>query len=467
MMLKFDDAFEIVMRSAHRLGTEHVSIAHALNRVLAEDVVSDIDMPLFNKATMDGFACRRADLANELTVIETVPAGTMPKRTIGQNQCAKIMTGAVVPEGADCVIMVEHTESVAEGSRKAGSQNRIRFTPLESLGSEGKQKAKNSLTGFTGSSTEDNICLKGQDVKKADVVLKSGQLIKPQHIAVLASVGCVQPVVSLQPRVGIIATGDELVEPCEKPEAGQIRNSNAYQITAQVTSAFAIAKDYGIVPDSAEAIDAVVKKAIVENDVVIVSGGVSVGDYDLVREILQQNNVKLLFERVAVRPGRPTVFGIKNLTAESAEIAEKKLKLENSTVSTNSVEQNEHNTQYAIRNTKFVFGLPGNPVSTFVTFELLVKPFLFKLMGHDFKAIVTHRQLEKTITRGLLLRGDSKKTERDSWLPIIFTKDGKIRKIEYHGSAHINALCEADGLICIPAGIAEIKEGTTVAVRQI
>jgi len=171
MMLKFDDAFEIVMRSAHRLGTERLGIDHALNRVLAEDVVSDIDMPLFNKSTMDGFACRRADLANELTVIETVPAGTMRKRTIGQNQCAKIMTGAVMPEGADCVIMVEHTQSVAEGSRKAGSQNKIRFT---------------------GSSTEDNICLKGQDVKKADVVLKSGQLIKPQHIAVLASVGCVQ-----------------------------------------------------------------------------------------------------------------------------------------------------------------------------------------------------------------------------------------------------------------------------------
>jgi len=163
--------------------------------------------------------------------------------------------------------------------------------------------------------------------------------------------------------------------------------------------------------------------------VVIVSGGVSVGDYDLVREILQQNSVKLLFEKVAVKPGRPTVFGISDEA--------------------------------------FCFGLPGNPVSTFVTFELLVKPFLFKMMGHDFKAVITHRQLKKTITRGTLLRGNSKKTERDSWLPILFTKDGKIRKIEYHGSAHINALCEADGLICIPAGIAEIKEGNTVAVRQI
>jgi len=392
MMLKFDDAFEIVMRSAHRLGAERIDIAHALNRVLAEDAVSDIDMPLFNKATMDGFACRRADLANELTVIETVPAGTMPKRTIGQNQCAKIMTGAVVPEGADCVIMVEYTENVAE--------NKIRFT---------------------GSSTEDNICLKGEDVKKADLVLKSGELIKPQQIAVLASVGCVQPLVSLQPRVGIIATGDELVEPSEKPAAYQIRNSNGLQLAAQVARASAIATNYGIAADTEEAIEAMLKKAVTENDVVILSGGVSVGDYDFVRDILEKNNIELLFEKIATKPGRPTVFGISDEA--------------------------------------FCFGLPGNPVSTFVIFELLVKPFLFKMMGHNFKPAISHRQLEKTITR--------KKTERDSWLPVVFTDNDKVIKIEYHGSAHINALCEADGLICIPAGIAEIKEGNTVAVRQI
>jgi len=413
-MLKFDDAFEIVMSSARRLGSERVAIDHALNRVLAEDIVSDIDVPPFNKSAMDGFACRRADLANELTVIETIPAGMMPKRTIGQDQCAKIMTGAVVPEGADCVIMVEHTESVAE--------NKIRFT--------GSSLVLSRVEG-----TEDNICLKGQDIKKKDIVLKSGELIKPQHIAVLASVGCVQPVVSLQPRVGIIATGDELVEPREKPAAWQIRNSNAYQLAAQVAYASAVPTDYGIVPDTEQAIDAVLKKAIAENDVVILSGGVSVGDYDLVREILRKNNVKLLFERVAVKPGRPTVFGVYSSCETS------------------------RSTQYAVRNTKFVFGLPGNPVSAFIMFELLVKPFLFRMMGHDYKSAVSHRHLEKTITR--------KNTERDSWLPVVFIDDDKVAKIEYHGSAHINALCKADGLVCIPAGVAEIKEGATLAVRQI
>jgi molybdopterin molybdotransferase len=391
-MIKFDDAFEIMMVSARRLGTERVDIDCALNRVLAETIVSDIDMPPFNKSAMDGYACRRTDLANELTIIETIPAGLLPKKSIGENQCAKIMTGAVVPEGADCVIMVEYTENSAE--------NRVRFT---------------------GSNTADNICLKGEDIKKGDVVLRAGCNIAPRHIAVLASHGCVKSLVSVQPRVGIIATGNELVEPGQKPAACQIRNSNGFQLAAQVENAAAIATNYGIAVDTEEAIEAKVKKATAENDVVILSGGVSEGDYDLVREILEKNNIKLLFEKVAVKPGKPMVFGV------SDEV--------------------------------FCFGLPGNPVSTFVMFELLVKPFLFKMMGHDFRPAVIHKQLEKTIKR--------KKTDRDSWLPVIFINDNKVAKIEYHGSAHINALCEADGLLRILAGVAEIKEGTTVAVRQI
>lgn len=391
-MLKFDDAFEIVMDSARQLGTERVGIERSLNRVLAEDIASDRDLPPFNKSAMDGFACRRAELGNELTIIETIPAGYTPTKTVGKNECSKIMTGAVVPEGADCVIMVEYTEKT--------SDNKIRFI---------------------GAETADNICLKGEDIKKGEVVVRSGIRILAQHIAVLASLGCTKPLVSVQPRIGIIATGSELVEPAQKPSACQIRNSNAFQLAAQVTNSASIATNYGIVVDTEEAIDSIFKKAAAENDVLIFSGGVSMGDYDLVPGILEKNNVKLLFEKVAVKPGKPTVFGVSN------EI--------------------------------FCFGLPGNPVSTFIIFELFVKPFLFKMMGHDFKPVVSYGQLEKTIT--------SKKTERDSWLPVVFTDNNKVAIIEYHGSAHINALSEADGLLCIPTGIAELKEGTTVAVRQI
>ena len=391
-MLKFDEAFEIMMGSARRLGTERVEIDRVLNRILSEDVISEIEMPPFNKSAMDGFACRRADLANELTIIETIPAGLLPKRVIGPNQCAKIMTGAVVPEGADCVIMKEYVEIPTENTLR-----------------------------FVGQETEDNICLKGEDIKKGDIVLRAGCKIAPQHIAALASHGCVKPLVSLQPRVGVIATGDELVEPSEKPAAGQIRNSNGFQLAAHVESVGATAMNYGIAADTKKTLNDMVAKAIGENDVVILSGGVSVGDYDLVREILKANNVKLLFEKIAVKPGRPMVFGVSDKA--------------------------------------FCFGLPGNPVSTFVMFELLVKPFLYRIAGHDFKPAVTHKRLGKTITR--------KKTYRDSWLPVVFMENGNVVQIEYHSSAHINALCEAEGLICIPAGAAEIRKGTTVVVRQI
>ena len=381
-----------MISSARQLGSERVELGRAFNRALAEDVVCDTDMPPFNKSVMDGFACRRADLRNELTVVETIPAGVMPEKTIGRNQCAKIMTGAVVPEGADCVIMIEHTEAVA--------RNRIRFI---------------------GKDTDTNIAARGEDVKKGDVILRAGVLLKAQHIAVLASCGCARPLVTIAPRVGIIATGDELVEPDQKPTPYQIRNSNSLQLAAQVAGASAIPTNYGIVADTKEKISAVLKKAMAENDVVIISAGVSVGDYDLVRDILKENGVKILFESVAVKPGRPTVFGVSDKA--------------------------------------FCFGLPGNPVSGFVMFELLVKPFLYKMMGHDFKPTSSRGQLEKTITR--------KAIERDSWLPVVLRENGKISALEYHGSAHINALCEADGFFCVPAGVTEIKEGTTVAVRQI
>lgn len=392
--MKFDDAFEIVMNSARLPGTERLGIEDddLLNRILAEDVTSDIDVPPFKKSLRDGFACRRADLGEELTIIETIPAGSQPKKAVGQKQCAGIMTGAAVPDGADCVIMAEYTESTAK--------NRIRFV---------------------GGSTEDNIRPKGEEVKKADVVLRAGCKICPAHIAVLASSGCVDPLVALQPRVGIIATGSELVEPGRKPSACQIRNSNGFQLAAQAANAGAITKNYGIAPDTENAIDRTLKQAMAENDVVILSGGVSAGDYDIVRQILENNNIEILFEKIAVNPGRPMVFGV------SDEV--------------------------------FCFGLPGNPVSAFIMFELLVKPFLYKMMGHDFKPAVARMQLERTLRRKI--------SEKDLWLPIQFTKNGKATSIQHHGSGHINAFCQADGLLCMSAGVAEIREGTTVGIRLI
>ena len=389
-MIPFEKAYEIVLGRARDLDTEEVVLHDALHRILADDVRSDIDMPPFNKSAMDGYACRRCDLEHELTVAETIQAGTPPTKAIGDRQCAKIMTGAMLPEGADCVIMIEFTEEVRGG-----------------------------VVRFTASSTRDNICRKSEDIHAGEVVLRKGTRIGPQHIAVLATVGCVRPKVHRKARVGIIATGDELVEPCERPGPSQIRSSNSYQLYAQVLAADAAPTYYGIARDTENEIDAALKRAIAQNDVVLISGGVSKGDYDFVPGVMQRNGIEILFDSIAMKPGKPTTFGV------SPEI--------------------------------YCFGLPGNPVSTFIQFEILVKPFLYKLMGHDFHAPHSVLPLAERIV--------PERTERETWVPVKITPDGRVAPREYHGSAHINALCQADGLIIIPIGSGALEEGTLVRVR--
>jgi molybdopterin molybdotransferase len=390
MMIAFEQALQIVLNCARPLGTERVDVRESLGRILAEDVASDMDMPPFDKSLVDGYACRRADLAGDLHVIETIQAGASPTSSVGPGRCAKIMTGAAVPAGADCVVMIEQTEDV--------DPETIRFTDQR---------------------TRDNIAGKASDIGTGQVVLRKGTCIAPQHVAVLASVGCTRPLVANRPRVALVAGGDELVEPAAVPGPSQIRNSNSVQLAAQLQAVGAAVRDYGTVKDVAAEIDRVLKAALGENDVVLISGGVSVGDFDFVPSILRQNNVQLRFEKVAVKPGKPTIFGV----SEKA----------------------------------FCFGLPGNPVSTFVTFELLVKPFLYKLMGHDYSPVRVQMCLDETVTR--------KDTERQSWAPVELTGDAAVRPVEYHGSAYILALCQADGLISMDIGVAGLEKGTRVSVR--
>ena len=399
-MLPFEEALRTVLDSAHRLGSEHVDIAHAVNRILAEDVESDMDMPPFDRAVVDGYACRREDLANELTIIETIRAGTLPKKAIGPNQCIKIMTGAPVPKGADCVVMVEFTARLSSPKSENRTEGTIRFV---------------------GEKTDDHIRPQGEDIRVGQVVLLKGTRIKPQHIAVLASVGHVRPLVTKRPRVAIIATGNELVEPGLKPAPSQIRNSNSPQLAAQLESVGAVVRSYGIARDTADDIDSVFKRAAAENDVVTISGGVSMGDFDFVPGILRQNNIELLFEKIAFKPGKPTVFGMSEKV--------------------------------------YCFGLPGNPVSTFAVFELLVKPFLYKLMGHTYAPANVQMPLGESIR--------STDTKRQNWIPVTITEAGMLEHIEYHGSAHIGALRIADGLVSIGVGVAEIPKGTIVQVRLI
>ncbi len=393
-MIKFEEAFEIVLKSVTTtVGSERISFANSLGRILAEDVHSDINMPPFNKSAMDGYACKRTDIRNDLEIIEILPAGKVPKKNVGKNQCTKIMTGAIIPVGADCVLKVEDTEVVGS--------NKIRFT---------------------FDYTNNNICYFAEDIKKGDLVLSKGIKIKPQHIAVMASVGCTMPIVSKRPTVGIISTGDELVEPSKTPAETQIRNSNGHQLAAQVTRVGATSNYIGIAEDTKEATLDIITTAVNNNDVVLLTGGVSMGDFDFVPEIMIACGVDIKFRVLAVKPGKPTIFG-------------------------------------TFKKNKFIFGLPGNPVSSFTQFELLVIPLLLKLMGAT--------QLTEIIKLPMGAEYSRHKSARKAFIPVTIKNDGKVYPVEYHGSAHIHSYVFADAVTSIEIGKEKLEIGELVDVRQI
>lgn len=391
-MITFDEAYKIVTGSVFTTGTETVSFIESLNRVLAEDISSDMDMPPFNKATVDGFACRKIDLGDELEILETIAAGMQPAKAVSVKQCSRIMTGAPVPEGADMVFMVEDSLILPSGNVK-----------------------------HTGSFTKENIAYKGEDILKGDVVLKTGKLIRPQEVAVMASVGCTAVKVSRKPLVAVISSGDELVEPFDTPGVSQIRNSNAYQLLAQLLRAGALGKYFGIASDDKEATFRLVTQAIKECDIVILTGGVSMGDFDFIPAVLEKAGVKILFSRINVQPGKPTTFGV--------------------------------------HPDALVFGLPGNPVSSFTQFELLVRPLISKMMGYELNQYTINLPLKVSFSRRI--------ADRQAFIPVIITADGFADPVEYHGSAHISSISLADGIISMPSGKKTIEKGEIVNVRQI
>jgi len=391
-MITFEEAYKTVMEAVFHTGKEQVKTSESLGRALAAPVRSDMDMPPWDKSAVDGYACRHEDLGSELTVIETIAAGVLPGKEVSRGTCSRIMTGAAVPDGADYVFMLEEAEEKEGG--------RIRFT---------------------GRAGNPNIAKAAEDLFSGQTVLKAGHYIKPQDIAVMAVVGATEVTVSCRPRVGVISTGDELVEPDMKPEKAQIRNSNGYQLMAQIERAGSEGRYYGIARDEEDAITRLMKKALKENDVVLISGGVSFGDFDLVQKVMRSLGMRVHFDQVAMQPGKPLTF----CTAER----------------------------------KAVFGLPGNPVSTFVQFEIMVRPFLDRMAGVKAEEI--------NMTLPLAADYSRKRAERMAWIPFILTPEGEAMPVEYHGSAHINALPGAWGLITIPRGQSWIQKGEMVNVRQI
>lgn len=393
-MISFEEAINTVLSQHFRLDNERVVLSESLGRILAEDIFSDMDMPPFDKSAVDGFACILENLSintTTLQIIETIPAGTVPQKAILPGQCSKIMTGAMVPPGADCVIMVEDTTMVGE--------QQVKVTPVN---------------------TGNNICCRGEDIRKGDLVLPRGLQITPAHIAVLASVGAVNPLVAKLPAIAIISTGDELVEPAIPPAPAQIRNSNAMQLEAQARKVPALPAYYGIVSDEGPELRKIIDLAMSENNVVLLTGGVSMGDFDFVPEVMQEAGIEILFKSIAIQPGKPTVFGRRNNT--------------------------------------FIFGLPGNPVSSFVLFELMVKPFLLRLMG------CTTEPVEFKLPMGVdFMR---RKSARKSMIPVII-RDGAVFPVEYHGSAHINAYSVANGIMSMEIGTTIVKKGEQVYVRPL
>ncbi|MEI6764348.1 MAG: gephyrin-like molybdotransferase Glp [Bacteroidota bacterium] len=391
-MISLKDALDRVLANVPVTGTESIRLENCAGRVLAANVVSDVDMPPFNKSAVDGFACLKSDIGKELQVIETVPAGKIPENKVSPGICIKIMTGAMVPEGADFVAMVENSQPLNNGTIR--------------------------LDAAPGGI---NICFTAEDVKNGDIVLEKGITVMPQHIAVMAAVGCTEPVVYKKPHITVLSTGDELVEPDCKPGLSQIRNSNASQLMAQVVQAGAEAVYGGIVSDDAEVTFQKISSAVNEFDIVILTGGVSMGDYDFVPDVMKRAGIEIIFHSIAIQPGKPTLFGRKG--------------------------------------NKLVFGLPGNPVSSYIAFELIVRPAICRMIGKEYIPVQFNAPLSADFMR--------RNTSREAIVPVKFIEDGSVEPVSMHGSAHIHALTYANGLMIVPAGTALISKGEMVHVRSL
>ena len=391
-MIEFDEAFKIVMQSVFETDSETIAFNDSCGRILDEDILSDVNMPPFNRSAVDGYSCHKSDLYNDLDVIEIIAAGNEPLKKVGKNQCSKIMTGAMVPFDCDIVFMVEESE-----------------------------KLQNDRIIFTGKVPKLNISYKAEDVKVGDIVLEKTSYIQPQDIAVMASVGHTYIRVKKRPVVGIISTGNELVNPSEKPGISQIRNSNAYQLVAQVTRAGGAPIDYGIASDNEKVTLEIVKKAILNSDLVIITGGVSMGDFDFVPSVLENAGVKILFDRVNVQPGKPTTFGVHSKS--------------------------------------IVFGLPGNPVSSFIQFELLIRPLINRMMGYVWKP--------SEYVLPMAVNYERKSSDRLGIIPVIINKEMEVIPVEFHGSAHLTALSGSNGLVTLKPGKKTLMKGEIVNVRQI
>jgi molybdopterin molybdotransferase len=395
-MLSVAQAQALVMEQARPLPAVQTALnPECLGLTLAEDVASDVDMPPYDKALMDGFAVRRDDVADGSAILEVVgevAAGATARMQVGSGQAVRIMTGAPIPSGADAVVMVER--SLSEGERQVHiDENGIR--------------------------PGQNILRRGTEMRQGDVVLRAGKVLRPQELGLLAIVGKTVIAAHPRPKVTVLSTGDELVEAPARPSASQIRNSNGPMLTAQVRRAGALACYLGIGRDTRESLVPLVQSGL-DASVLVLSGGVSAGNRDLVPTVLQEVGVTGRFHKVQLKPGKPLFFGTRGGT--------------------------------------LVFGLPGNPVSALVCFELFVRPALRVLLGD--------RNPIRAPVQAALAAEFSYQTDRPTYYPAILeeTADGRtVQAVPWFGSPDLRGLGQANALMVLPAGATRMARGDKCA----
>ncbi len=398
-MISVEEALKTILVNFRPLGLEKINILEARGRVIGEDVFAPRNIPSANNSARDGYALRCADIKDasrekpvKLKIIEDIPAGTLAVKKIKKGEAARIMTGAVLPEGADSVVHQEDTMK------------------------EGK-----TVIVYTSAEKSENIRFAGEDVRTGDLVVKKGSALRPADIGMLAALGRAFVSVYQKPRVAIMSTGDELVDIEIEPPPGKIVNSNSFSLAAQVMECGAIPIMLGIVKDKKTDLREAFKTAL-HADLMISSGGVSVGDFDFVKNVMGEIGNAMHFWRVAMRPGKPLAFG-------------------------------------AIEGVP-LFGLPGNPVSSMVSFEQFVRPSLLKMQGHKkiFRQTiqaVCNDEFQKNPGFRHFIRAVVKK-EKDRYVAIT-TGD--------QGSGILKSMVAANGLIVIGEEETRIKKGSEVTVQ--
>jgi molybdopterin molybdotransferase len=400
-MITVTEALHTVLSTVEPVGVEKVNILSALGRVLAEDIYARRTIPPTDNSAMDGYALIAEDTLGATTehplffdIIEDVPAGNMPRKIVGFAEATRIMTGAPTPEGVDAVVRVEDTE--LDGDR---------------------------VKIFKEASIGQNIRAKGEDVKEGELVLHRGTIIRPAETGMLAALGRSFVAVYQKPLVAILATGDELVDIDGELSPEKIISSNSYSGAAQVMECGGIPLQIGIAKDTKEDLTEKFKTAM-RADIIVSSAGVSVGDYDFVKDVMEEIGVTIDFHQVAQRPGRPFTFG----TAGR----------------------------------KLFFGLPGNPVSSMITFEQYVRPAILKMTGHK-------RIFRRTIKAVLQENITIKQGLRYFLRVRIRYEDGRLTAVTTgeQGSGILKSMVLANGIMVLPEDSTSIKKGDEVMVQVI